>query len=352
MGHWVVNQGNHQFNTSGLEELQKLAARGDLDAGDLIQPDGAEDWLYACEIPELGKMKSSVLDDEEDRELAGNRSGSGSMLWAGIWGLGLIVGAGASLWFAVPFMDRLEADDQRISGEEGSLGYEQLISLQSQSIFAEPDANSAVVGTVAKDDRVDLLAKRGQFYKVGLAGGKSGWASVRDMLPGYRLGGEDANDKYDPLYNPDQYTRVVSASWLGVEGEDTAIFNVMVENISDYAMDDVKLSVVIKDSAGAELSREEFSVAGPFEAKESTMVGTLNPPEEEIKAAEKAGEEPPAGVFMAAQAFGKLVEPLPPEEQDQMYNRWLDGIELGVQEEFVGATVRVEELRAIRESGK
>ena len=53
MGQWLVNQQDNQFGVSGLDELRQMATDSKLWPGDMIQPDGASDWIYAVEIPEL-----------------------------------------------------------------------------------------------------------------------------------------------------------------------------------------------------------------------------------------------------------------------------------------------------------
>ena len=66
MAQWLVNRGDSQFTVDGLADLKRLAQKGNLDAGDLIQPDGASDWLYAIEIPDLkGLVKGEEEDDDE-----------------------------------------------------------------------------------------------------------------------------------------------------------------------------------------------------------------------------------------------------------------------------------------------
>ncbi|MBT3221829.1 MAG: hypothetical protein HN348_22350, partial [Proteobacteria bacterium] len=53
MGQWLVTANDSQFSVDGLAELQALAKKGELKAGDMIQPPGATDWVYASEVAEL-----------------------------------------------------------------------------------------------------------------------------------------------------------------------------------------------------------------------------------------------------------------------------------------------------------
>lgn len=346
MGQWLVNRGDSQFSVGGLGELKALAQRGDLDAGDLIQPEGAADWLYAIEIPELKGLVKSSLDEDDDIEF--RRGGGGTAMKAvlyGVFGIMLLGGIGGMVYF----YQQLPTGEERLIGEGGALKYSEVLTLKPQPLLADPESGASAVTQLGKDEVLDLLAKRDEFYRVKTTGGQEGWVIVEDTLAVYQMGDDKVKRKMDPLYNPDQYAKVSNASWLGTEGEPTALFSVALENTSDYAMENVVLSFVIKDSKGAELSRQEFEIEGEIKPNSSTMVGTLNPPEEEVKAAERAGEEPPEGVFMMTKHFGEMVAELEEEEQEEMYNRWLDGIDLPVEEDFVEATVRIAELRAVPE---
>ena len=50
---WRITRGNDQFQAKDVAELKLLAIGGKIKAGDLIQPPGRSDWLYATEVPEL-----------------------------------------------------------------------------------------------------------------------------------------------------------------------------------------------------------------------------------------------------------------------------------------------------------
>src|SRR5215203_5436441 len=53
MARWLVTQGDQQFSAQDLAELKELAKSGKVGPGDMVQPPGATDWLYASELPEL-----------------------------------------------------------------------------------------------------------------------------------------------------------------------------------------------------------------------------------------------------------------------------------------------------------
>ena len=65
MSRWLVTQGDHQFSAADLTELKQLAQSGSVGPGDMVQPPGTSDWLYASEIPELDALFGDSKDDDE-----------------------------------------------------------------------------------------------------------------------------------------------------------------------------------------------------------------------------------------------------------------------------------------------
>ena len=119
------------------------------------------------------------------------------------------------------------------------------------------------------------LAKRGDYYRVKNKAGQEGWVLVDDTLAVYQMGDDKIRAKLDPLYNPDQYAKVSNASWLGTEDEPTAVFQVMLENTSDYDMENIVLSFVIKDSKGVELSRRQHVLKLCISQREKLRLNSL-----------------------------------------------------------------------------
>lgn len=345
MSQWLVNRGHSQFTVDGLGDLERLARQGELDAGDLIQPDGADDWLYAIEIPELKTMVKSSMDDDD---IEFRRKGSGALkgllyVVFGVMFLGGVAGMGY-------FFTQLPSGDESLLGKNGALSYTEVLTLTDVAVLSAPEEGAASVTTVGKDSVLDLLAKRGDYYKVAVKDGAEGWVRVEDILAVYEMGDDKVRREKDPLFNPDQYAKVSNASWhmIDEDGNTTATFSFMLENTAIYDMTDIRLEAVIKDSKGTEVDSVEFAIDGILPADDSTMVGTLAPPEDVVKAAEKAGEEPPPSELMSTYTFNERVKELPEgEEKDAMYNRWLDGVEIEVEDRFVEATVSIVELRAI-----
>ncbi|MFT7517915.1 MAG: hypothetical protein ACI9MC_000039 [Kiritimatiellia bacterium] len=347
MANWVVSRGDSQFQVDGLQGLIKLADGGDLDAGDLIQPQGASDWLYAIEIPELkGRVKSSIEEDEEDLEF---KKGGASKAIQGVlyvlFALLFVGGAGGMGYFYT----KLPQGGEALIGEGGALKYTELLSLAVTPLRGEPQADSGQLATIAKDEVIDLLAKRGGFYKARTKGGQEGWVAADDMLAVYQMGNKKERARRDPLYNPDQYVSVSNANWsmLDKDGNTTATFRFQLQNTSRFDMTDMKLQAVIKDSKGTEVSTVEFAIEGTIPAEGTTLVGTFPPSDDELKQAKRDKVEPPPSRLMAYFTFDKWASELEEKEQEDAYLRWLDGVDVEVEEAFVEATVRIVELRAV-----
>lgn len=357
MAQWLVNRGDSQFTVDGLADLKRIAKQGELDAGDLIQPEGADDWLYALEIPELDGLLSSVLEDDDDLEFGGGGGGALRLVLFVVFGLVILGGGGAMAYFYTQLPSE-ESAARPMFGEGGAVSYTQLLTIAQTPLLAQPEPGADVVVSLPKDTPIDLVTKRAPYFKARTAESQVGWVAVDDVLAAYTFGNDKVRRKMDPLYNPDQYVTVANASWHMIEDPDleqqVATFSFLMQNSSMYPMTDLHLEVVIKDSKGTEVDTIEFEIEGVIPPNSSTMVGTLAPLEEAVKEAKRNDEEPPEARLMATETFQERVDEIPDEDQegrDQLYNRWLDGIEIPVEDNFSEASIRVIELRAVPDGG-
>ncbi|MBW1880699.1 MAG: hypothetical protein JRJ84_20270 [Deltaproteobacteria bacterium] len=281
MSHWLVTQDNTQFTVEDLDELVKLAATGKLGSGDMVQPPGATDWIYASEIPEISRLLGDGGDtlEEDTDDLEWRRRGFGgfaamgtaaaAMLLLGVLVVGTLT--------AVFFYGRMPTGAESLIGEDGLSYSQMLVTEKGAPVYQKPNAQSATLANLPKDQVLDLLAKRGDFYKVRTAADDVGWIAIDHVLPMYLLGGGVVMSEYDPLYNPDRYIVVRNATWLQIDQENTqlTVFRFLLENNSRYPMTDLVLLATIKDSRGNELEKVEIPVEGIIPASDVTMVGTL-----------------------------------------------------------------------------
>jgi hypothetical protein len=337
MGQWLVNQRDNQFGVSGLDELRQLATDSKLWPGDMIQPDGASDWIYAVEIPEL-KDVLPKQDDDDDFEF--RKRGIPRWLIGGVFAIISVCGFSLMGYFYT----QLPAGPSSLLGEGGTFAYTEMLATSASPLRETPAPNGKPVVTLQKDQTLDLLAKRDRYYKARTKGGEEGWISIDEVVAMYEYAGADVREKYDPLYNPDQYVLLQNASWLMIEaeGNDVTQFSFMLNNDSQFIMTDLVLEAIIKDSKGTVVGTKEFKIEGVLEPKSTSFVGTLNPDEKDVKAANRAGEEPPMPKLMTETTFEEVVK-----ENEELYLRWVASVNVQLEEDFTGAEVRIVELRAV-----
>jgi hypothetical protein len=333
MAQWMVTQKDNQFGVDTLAELKSMAKDGRLTSGDMVQPPGAADWLYASEIPEL---KGLIV------EIDGGGSMSDTMRLAVMAGVGLVllvvIGVGSSLALYAFLQMPSGASEEKIFGKGGMAYSEMLVTAQGAQLRSEPNANAGSVESLDKDEALDLLAKRDTFYKARTKGGQEGWIAIDQVLPMYQLGGKKAVAEYDPLYNPDRYVEVGNAAWTLAEGSMTkTVFRFMMANTSKYDMTDLKLLATVKDGKGNELERVEFPIEGIIPA--STPAGPGNTMVGELMAENK--KETPR--LMTEAAFQEMAK-----DDPDLQLRWVDGIEVDMKtKDFALATIDIVEIRAV-----
>lgn len=334
MSRWMVNVRGQQFSASGLDELKQLAKKGDLSGGDIVQPPGAAEWLYAVEVPEL---KSSLRSDAglEDLPTASAPSSNTTMKIGGAIVLGLLsVGAwgyALSLRSSIP-----KPEDVQLLGGSHGLSFSQVLATTNAPIRSTPTDGGAAAATVPQGQKADLLAKHDKFFKIRY-NGTEGYVKVDEVVPAYFFADDRTKLDYDPLYNPDKYTYVTNSSWRMSDDEkkpNVSVFEFMLQNDSKFAMTDLKLVATIKNDKDEVVEQHEFPVEGTMPAARSQMVGTLAPA--------KGSTDAPR--ILVTSAYEEMLAKDPTIEA-----RWTDGVEvpLGKVQPGNEATVTLVEVRAV-----
>ncbi|MCO4745742.1 MAG: hypothetical protein KC912_13195 [Proteobacteria bacterium] len=332
MSRWLVTQNSTQFAVEDLSELKRLATSGKVSAGDMVQPPGATEWLYASEIPELASILGAGAVDD-DFEIP--KRGIPAAL-IGVVFVVLILAGGAGMYIfgqQLPTGHESLLDDISFS--------EMLVTDPAASLRSGPEANAGALQALAKDSKLELLAKRGTMYRARTPDGVEGWIAEDQVIPMYQLGGGEVRADYDPLYNPDRYIRVSNASWLQLDQEDdqVTVFQFMISNDSKYEMTDLMLLATIKDSKGNQLEAVEIPVEGILPPGKNTMVGTLAP---ETDAKGEDGEPIPSR-SLTSSTFGDMAETDP-----DLRLRWSEGVEVIMKaEDFTEANIDILEIRAV-----
>lgn len=335
MARWLVNRNDTQFGVEGLAGLKELARTGQLGKADMIQPPGTTEWLYAYEVPDLEPLlQDAASDDFDDLDVPARGGGMGNAVLAAVL-LGVIAAGGFYVWqqsSAIP------TGEERLIGE-GGLSYNELVVTgENVQLFAEPSAAGAAIGAAPSGQSFEMLAKRGDFYKVRGQGGREGWLPAGQVLPMYQLGGQEMMKEYDPLFNPDRYVIVANASWMQLpeqQRERITVFQFMLANQSKYDMTDLVLVARIKDAKGMELEEVEIPVEGVVPAEGNTMVGTIVDPESDERR------------LVTQTTFQGMAA-----EDPELRLEWADGVEVEMStEDFTAASIDILQLRAVPGDG-
>jgi len=334
MARWLVTDGDHQFAAQDLNELKQLAAMGKVGPGAMVQPPGASDWLYANELPELQGLfpgeTTNSLDDDFDIRPRPNR---------GLLYVVFCVIAAAGAYGMFYFGTRLPThEDLQVIGGTKGMQLTEMHVTKTSAIRSEPKESSSSLGTVDKDQRVQLVAKRGAWYTVKTATGVEGWLPVDVVIPAYYFADSATRESYDPLYNPDRYVFVKNSSWMQLPDQrenDITIFQFLLQNKSKFPMANIKLIATIKDKNDRVLETKEIDIEGRIPPYDGVMVGTLAPPE--------GAEEDKQPRLMTTKLFEHLKKKKP-----KLALRWSEGVEVRMDSDgFVEANIDLLEVRAI-----
>jgi hypothetical protein len=332
MGRWLITQGDRQFSAQDLAELKKLAREGRVGAADMVQPPGATDWLYASELPELKGLVKAGASGSDDDDVGPRRSFTGPI--AAVLAV-LALGAGYGMYH---FASRLpEPGSLELLGAQGLALTEMLVTAEGVTVRSGPEDGASAVNTVAKDEKVHLVAKRGAWYEIKTPTGAQGWVKVDQVVPAYFFADANTREDYNPIYNPDRYVFVKNSSWMQLPDqrrENITIFQFEIQNKSKFEMTDIKLAATIKDKGDRVLETKEIAIEGTIPPFESVMVGTLQPGKDE------PGGEPR---LMTTKAFETLAA-----ADEELNLRWSAGVEVQMESEgFVEANIDLLQVRAV-----
>lgn len=336
MARWLVTQGDHQFSANDLTELKELAKTGQIGAGDMVQPPGASDWLYASEVPELATLfpAGGEVDDDDldwDAPKARNRTPIVIVL------LGIVAFGGYGMW---DYGQKLpDHNDLELIGSTTGMTLTEMIASSDVTIRATPDAQAQAVGSVSKDSIVKLLGKRGDWYQIQNESGAQGYVETNTVVPAYYFSDAETRQSHDPIYNPDRYVFVKNSSWMQLPDQREAnvtIFQFLLQNKSKFAMTSIKLLATIKDKNDRVIETKEIAIEGNIPAFDGKMVGTLKPAPGDLEGVPR---------LMTTNHFDDLLK-----SDQSLMSRWSDGVEVAMESEgFVEANIDLLQVLAIPE---
>jgi hypothetical protein len=330
MARWLVTQGDRQFAAQDLEELKRLASAGQIGRGDMIQPPGASDWLYASELPELnGLLKASARHDDDD--VAPRRTIPAAIVAAVL--LAISAGGGYAMYH---YAQQIQGSDLDLLNELALT--EMLVTAEGgATIRQSPEDGAGAAGNAPKNAEVQLMAKRGPWYRIRTEAGAEGWVKVDEVVPAYFFADADTRQDYDPLYNPDKYVYIKNAGWLQLPDQrkrNTTNFTFLLQNKSKFDMEGIVLLAIIKDKAGKVIEKKEVPIEGVLKRFDGTMVGTLQPDPKDKEGVPRT---------MTQHSFDELAKSDP-----DLNLRWSDGVEVVMESKgFTDANIELLEVRAI-----
>jgi len=332
MTRWLVTNGDRQFSAGSIDELKKLAQNGEINAGSLIQPPGAVDWLYANQVDELVedlRQQSAGYDEWDD---SSSKSGGLNFLVAIVL---LAVVAAGGYYFYQEVSDIPDHSELQLLGEGGLALTEMLVTEDGASLRKDPDASSGSLTTLDKDQRLQLLAKRGDWYQAETSDSVKGWVGVKQVVPAYMFADERTRENYDPLFNPDQYVYVKNSSWMLLPADrarNVTVFQFLLQNKSKFPMTDIKLLATIKDKNDQILETKEIPIEGTLPPHDGAMVGRLE--------AKKSGEP---DRWLTENMVNEMAT-----DDGEIWLRWTSGIEVQLEsKKYVEANIDLLQVSAV-----
>lgn len=329
MSRWMINARGQQFSVANLEELKAVARKGDVRAGDIVQPPGASDWVYALEVQELAKVLRTDADDiDGPGPAAAEMSTTVKGIIAAVMALSSVALWSYALQLRASIPDQSEID---LLGDKG-LKFSEVLVTESAPLRSTASVSAPETGKMEKNGSCELLAKRGKWYKLR-CNGVEGYAEVDTVVPAYYFGENKDRADYDPLYNPDRYVSIANYAWRQPLDSKTSNFSFMIQNKSKFGMTDVKLVATIKDKSDREVQSVEIPIEGVIPPQDSVMIGTMKPA--------KGDSSPPR--IITSLLYQEILK-----TDAKAADRWSDGVEVAVTAEDPEASIDIVEVRAVQ----
>jgi hypothetical protein len=278
MARWLVNQQDRQFAAQDMDELKKLVSDGTISPYDMLQPPGATDWLYICEVDGLKELAQEPEEEEEDISFRKKRSFPIPLPL-----ILLAIAAGFGFLSFKNYETYKSVDGKRVFGD--GLALSELVVLRDGTeVYDVPEGN--VVGTLSRDQIIGLLGKRivtketqkEYWYETQLPTSK-GFVHSSKVEAGFYLADPSTSDLYKQLYNPDQFIEVANTAWtrLDPNNPEQTTLGLMVTNNSVFNMTDLVVLTTLSDKNNKVVQKDELRVEGIIPAKKTVWVGMLSP---------------------------------------------------------------------------
>lgn len=269
MAQFQINKYDHITRTTyttqaaDFNALMTMAKNGNLEPGDLIKPQGSKEWLYAGELPNI----KDLLYEHPVEEVSKVPTIIGSLLLLASLGCGYIAVQNQQ---AIP-----SAEDLQLLGSNGLKESEALLT-NTAKMYGDVEARQTLI-TLDKNEVVELVDKEGTMFKVKY-NGKEGWLSIDDLVPLYLFSDDKVREQYQARFDPHRKINILNTSWARPEyGSDKTNISFKLQNLSPYPVNNIVVTVSIKDSSGAVQRKEIFNIKGTILEGDTSSVYTIKP---------------------------------------------------------------------------
>jgi hypothetical protein len=265
MAQFQINKYDYTTHAEDFNQLMSMAKSGQLEPSDLVKPQGSNDWLYAGELPNIKELLSISSYAEEPTRMPA------------IIGSLCLIGTLVCGYLAFENQKTIPSEsDLQLIGSDG-LEEDDALLTNTAKIFADPEGRKTLA-TINKNDSVTLLDKKGTMFNVEYSGGK-GWISISDLAPLYLFAGEKIRKEYQARFDPHRFVNLLNPSWSRPEyGSDKTNISFQLQNLSPYPVENIVVTVTIKDSNGAVKQKEFFEIKGVIQDGDTSSVYTVSPP--------------------------------------------------------------------------
>ena len=269
MAQFQINKYDHITRTTyttqaaDFNELMTMAKNGNLEPSDLIKPQGTSEWLYAGELPNIKDLLYEAPIEEHSK----TPTIIGSLLLIASLGFGYIAMENQR---AIP-----SAADLELIGNNGLTESDALLT-NTAKFYGDAEAKQTL-RSLSKNEVVKLLDKSGTMFKVKYEG-TEGWISIDDLIPLYLFSETKVREQYQARFDPHRKINILNTSWARQEyGSDKTNISFKLQNLSPYPVNNIIVTLAIKDNSGAVQRKEIFNIKGTILEGDTSTVYTVKP---------------------------------------------------------------------------
>lgn len=265
MAQFHIKKYDYTTQVDDFDALLTMAKSGSLEPSDLIKPQGSSEWLYAGELHTIQDLVSESTYGEPPSKIP-------TMI-----GIVFLIGTLLCGYLAWQNQQTIPSEsDLQIVGQNGLNEDDALITVLSK-MYGDPQGRNTIA-TLEKNTVLRLIEKKDSMFKVEY-NNKEGWIGLDKLAPMYLFAGEKIRKEYQARFDPHRFINLLNPSWDRPEyGSDKTNISFQLQNLSPYPVQDIVVTVSIKDTNGTVKHREDFEISGTILEGDTSRVYTVNPP--------------------------------------------------------------------------